>query len=288
MNTMKISLATALSLFALACGTTDDVPQPPPVKPADSAQATQPPAPPQKRTLLDGTQLASSPVNLLIDPAFGLEIANYGQAGYGMWIDEAAQQTGFTTTLDSRSPAGFGGAVGLFQADGATNTQSDELVFIAPFPGGGGPFRARAWVSKSDVNGKPVTFTTDVKSIQLSLAAATPSGDAVDLTAVSGATRSYAGRTWVMLEVNVAQPYPYGGYFIIHTGTKGGRWHIAAPEVVAQPLVQGLPTQSLDLGKTVTRPKTAKEQRTIDAYRKLQPKLVPAASNIHKRSVPPR
>jgi hypothetical protein len=245
------------------------------VQPAASATATAPPGPPQKRTLVEGRQLPSSPVNLLLDPGFALVGTS---PGYGLWLDERFEQTGLSVTSDSRSPAGFGGGVAVFQADGATNTESIELVFVAPFPGGEGPFHAEVWVSRSDVSGKPVSFTPDKKSILVSLTDGSLVGEAIDLKPIDGTTHTIGGRTWVLLGVD-AKSLTYGGYMIIKTGTKGGRWHLAAPQVVAQPLVQGLPTQSLDLSKTVTRPITAKERQTIDAYRRLQPKLVPAAPN---------
>jgi hypothetical protein len=286
MNTLRLSLPASLSILALACGTTDDSIPPPPTTPADTGSATQPPAPPQKRTLVDGSQLATSPVNLLFDPGFSL--VNIGESSYGMWLDQSLTQGGLTTTLDSRSPAGFGGGVGLFQADGATNKESLDLLFVAPFQGGDGPFHAQVWVSKSDIGGKPVAFTADAKSITASLSQDGPNGDAVDLKPVDGANKTVGGRTWVLLQADYPQPLPYGGYFLIHTGGNGGRWHVAAPSVVAKPLLDGLTTQSFSLGKPVIRRITAAERRAMESYRSMKPKLVPAASKQTKRSSPLR
>ncbi|HEY8076572.1 MAG TPA: hypothetical protein VIF62_20750 [Labilithrix sp.] len=272
----NLALLASFALLA-ACGTSDDDGTPI-VTPAASATATAPP-PPQKRTLASGTQLVTSPTNLLLDPGFGLV---GGQAGYGMFFTYLATDNSDVTvnvTLDSRSPAGYGGAVALVKPDGATNKQSDPVIMLASFQGGNGPFHGKVWVSKSNIDGAPVDFTADKKTIVATLTDATPDGQAFDMTVTDGATKSIGGRTWVLLQVDVQNPLPYGGYFVLNIGGTGGQIHIAAPEVTAQPLLDGQTTMSLRTSRA--RGLTPAERSAITKYRAVtaKPRWVPASTS---------
>jgi hypothetical protein len=280
---MKLSptFLASLSVLAAACGTSgsSDLPAP---APADTGTATQPAPVPQKRTLVTGAQMPTTAVNLLLDPGFGLVDA---QPGYGMFLaflESDYSQVTLSATLDSRSPAGYGGGVGLVKPDGATNKSSGAVLLLASFQGGDGPFHGRVWVSKSDVSGKPVDFGTDAKSIRVSLTDASPDGDAFDMKPTDGATTTIGGRTWVMLEVDVPKTLPYGGYFVAHTGGGGGQWHLAAPEVVAKPLADALTTRAL-VTPAVGRSTTFAERKVTRKYRSLEPKLVPASMHLSPR-----
>ncbi len=287
MTTMKLSLvAASFALLAAACGTSDSDSLPNVPKPADTTPATTATAAP-KRTLVDGAQLPTSPVNLLVDPGFGL--VGSPQPGFGAFL--AFLESDFSTvtlgaTLDSRSPAGFGGAVGLVKPDGATDKSSNPVLVLTTFPGGDGPFHGKVWVSKSAVDGKPVTFGTDAKSIRVSLTDSSPDGDAFDMKPVDGSTKNVGGRTWVLLAVDVAKALPYGGYFVVHTGGGGGQWHLASPEVVAQPLVDALSTKSMSMSiPAQARSKTQVERTAIQKYQSMKPRWVPAS---RKENASPR
>ena len=81
-----------------------------------------------------------------------------------------------------------------------------------------------------------------------------------------------------MLRAEIPGPLTYGGFFVVHTGTGGGQFHVAAPEIVAQSLVDGLAsTRSTSAAfATRARAKTAKERTAILRYTSKPPQLVPA------------
>jgi hypothetical protein len=276
---MKLSLIAALSLSMLAgCGNNDDAlaPRPAPVpEPASEA----PPAVPAKRTIVTGNALPTSPVNLIADPGFGLADQ---QGGFGSFLafDEATfVPLELATMVDSRSPAGFGGAVALVRPDGATSKRSEPVLLLTSFQGGAGPFHAKVWVSKSDLSGAPAELGIDAKGIRASITDGTPDGEAFDLTPIDEATRTIGGRTWTLLRGEITKPLTYGGFFVVRTGTGGGQFHIAAPEIVAQPLVDGLTaTRSLSRVSVGLRARTmsSSERAAILRYKSKPPRLVPA------------
>lgn len=288
---MKLSLIAAASLAALsslavACSTTSDDPvlRKPPAATTPPAEA--PVATPRK--LVDGTALSTTPVNLIADPGFGLTGDEAG--GYGSFLafyedGGGSGQFELAATLDSRSPAGFGGNVGLVKPEGASDTASAPVLVLAAFPGGAGPFRAQVWVSHSDVAGKPTeAVAVDDTGVRASVAEETPEGDAIDLSLVEGSTRTVGGRTWVLLRGEIQKPLTYGGFFIVRTGTGGGQFQVAAPEVVAQPLVDGLPTtksRSVSAASKA-RSKTTFERAAIQKYKSRPPRLAPGAKKLRR------
>jgi hypothetical protein len=276
---MKLSLITVsvvtLSVLS-ACG--DDEASKLHGAPAPVETALPPPAPstPKARTLVAGRALSTSAVNLIADPGFGLAGQ---QAGFGSFLafDEASfTQLDLTTTLESRSPAGFGGAIALVKPDGATNKTSEPVMLLTSFQGGTGPFHANVWVSKSTVGGTPVALTIDTKGVRASITDETPDGEAFDLVPVPSATREVGGRTWTLLRADITKPLTYGGFFVLHTGTGGGQYHVAAPEIVAQPLVDGLGQTRSARAAIRARAKTSTERAAIVRYRSKLPQLVPA------------
>jgi hypothetical protein len=151
-------------------------------------------------------------------------------------------------------------------------------MLLTSFQGGAGPFHAKVWVSKSNLAGAPVALTIDAKGMRASITDETPDGEAFDLTPVEGATRVAGGRTWTLLRAEITKPLAYGGFFVLHTGTGGGQFHVAAPEIVAQPLVDGLAaTRSTSSPLVVrARAKTSTEKSAILRYKSKLPQLVPA------------
>lgn len=278
---MKLSLIAAAALAALAavaCGESEDGKVLGP-RPADGEQAPEaPPASPEPRKLVEGDALPTSPVNLIVDPGFGLVGQQASMTSFLAFVDGSFSQIDLRPTTDSRSPAGFGGSVALVKADGATNKKSDPILVLTSFLGGAGPFRAQAWISKSSVGGAAVDVPTDKASIRVSIAEESPDGDAFDLAPVDGAARVVGGRTWVLFRGVVDKAIPYGGFFVVRTGEGGGAFHIASPEVVAQPIADGVPTLALSPSVRATaRAKTASERAAIAKYRTVPPRLVPAS-----------
>ncbi len=275
---MKLSLITAVAAlaFAAGCGASaeDKTPAAPPAEPTPA------PEPPPGRKLVDGTVMSTSPVNLLADPGFSL--VGRQQPGYGSFIafyEGGSRSFELAATLDSRSPAGFGGAVVLVRPDKATDKKSQAVVLLTSFVGGNGPFHAKIWASKSDVAGNPVDIPTDGSAVKVSVMDGSPeSPDAFDLAVDPSATRTVDGRTWILLRGDIAKPLANGGFFLVRTGTKGGHIHLAAPEVTSDEVVVGQAVKSRSSLKLAeARNKSGAERREIAAYRSIPPRLVPAA-----------
>lgn len=278
---MKLSLiaAAALASLAVACGTNDDGNVPRLPSSPDSVPTEEPTPAPPPRQLVEGRQLATSPVNLLTDPGFGLTGQQVGFGSFLAFYDGSYEQFELATTLDSRSPAAFGGSVALIKPAGATDKKSDPVLLLTSFLGGDGPFHAQAWVSKSDVKGNPVDLPTDGSAVKVSVADGDPdTGETYDLKPVEGSARTIGGRTWVLLRADIAKPLAHGGFFIVRTGSKGGQVHVAAPEVTSEQLVVGQAVMARGTPLAVAgRPKTASERVAIRKYRALPPRLTPAS-----------
>lgn len=280
---MKLSLialtVASLSLLSAACSTTDENDRPRSMPGPSEPEPQAPPASPPPRTIVQGNALPTSPVNLIADPGFGLAGQ---QAGFGSFLafdEESFAQLELATALDGRSPAGFGGSVGLVRPEGGTNKESAPVLLLTSFQGGDGPFHAKVWVSRSTLSGKPTDLSIDKKGIVASITDGTPDGKAFDLVPVEGGGRVAGGRTWTLLRAEITAPLAYGGFFVVHTGTGGGQFHIAAPEIVAQPLVDGMAsTRSLTTAARAARARalTSSERSAIVRYKSKVPRLTPA------------
>ena len=282
---MKLSLITAataavLGCFAAGCGTSEADKGEGGPKPAET---TTPASSAPARQLVDGKALSTSPVNLLADPGFSLVGREQGYGSFLAFYDGGQRLFELATTLDSRSPAGFGGAVALVRPDNATDTKSQAVILLTSFLGGRGPFHAKIWVSKSNVRGEPVDVPTDGSAVKASIMEGSPdSNEAFDLEVDPAATRTIGGRTWVLLRGDVPKPLESGGFFVVRTGTHGGHIHLAAPEVTSDELVVGQAVKSrTTLAVARTRAKDASERMAIKAYRAIPPRLVPAAPKAH-------
>lgn len=288
MNLSRFALAALLaSAGTLACNdTTDESSLTAHPVPTDTPANVTPPPQTPPRTLVSGTQMATSPVNLIVDPGFGLVGQ---QAGYGSFLslyDGTFSPVDITTTFDSRAPSGFGGSTAVVKAENATDKRSDAIVLLTSFLGGTGPFHAQVWVSKSDVKGTPVALTVDAKGITASITDGTPDGEAFDLAPVPDAQRTAGARTWTLLRGTVTKALPYGGFFLVRTGTGGGQFLVAAPEITAQPLLDGLPVHSFGSTRpAVARPSTASERAAIAKYKAIPPRLVPASAGRPERAL---
>jgi hypothetical protein len=283
-RTMKLSLIFASSLvclaaFATGCGTSDENNQNNTPTTTEQPPAEQPPANASGRQLIDGKQLPTSAVNLLADPGFAAQ-----QGGYGAFLafyDGSYEQLELETTIDSRSPSGFGGAVALIRPAGATDTKSEPVILLTSFLGGAGPFHAQIWVSKSDIKGAPVEVPTDGSAVKVSVADGDPdAGESFDLKPVDGASRTVAGRTWLLYKADITKPLANGGFFVIRTGAKGGHIHLAAPEVTSDQVAVGQAVMRASAFSVTARTKTAAEKAAIKKYRAIPPRLTPAAPKV--------
>lgn len=278
---MKLSLITAataalLASFAIGCGTSEDKGEGGP-KPAETTPAPAETA--SGRQLVDGKALSTSPVNLLADPGFSLVGRQQGYGSFLAFYDGGQRQFELAATLDSRSPAGFGGAVALVRPEKATDSKSQAVILLTSFLGGKGPFHAKIWVSKSNVRGEPVDTPTDGSAVNVSIMDGSPeANDAFDLEVDPAATRTIAGRTWILLRGDVTRPLDSGAFFVVRTGTSGGHIHLAAPEVTSDELTVGQAVKShASLTLARARVKRTSERLAIKAYQALPPRLVPAA-----------
>lgn len=277
---MKLSLifAASIAAFAVACGTEGENGQgnQPPV--TEQPPAEQPPSAPG-RQLIEGKQLPTSPVNLIADPGFGLASQEGGYGSFLAFYEGGYDQFELETAIDSRSPAGFGGAVALVRPAGATDKKSEPVVLLTSFLGGAGPFHAQIWISKSDVKGTPVDLPTD--AVKISIADGDPDlGESFDLKPVDGANRTIGSRTWVLYKADIAKPLSSGGFFMIRTGEKGGHIRIAAPEVTSDGLVVGQAVMRSSTAASVARTKAPFERAAIKKYRSVPPRLTPAAPKV--------
>lgn len=279
---MKLSLVFAASLAAIGvvgCGTFDENASNKEPPKADQPPAEQPPQNAPGRQLIEGKQLPTSPVNLIADPGFGLAGEGGGYGSFLAFYEGGYDQFELETTVDSRSPAGFGGAVGLVRPAGATDKKSEPVVLLTSFLGGAGPFRAQLWVSKSDVKSNAIDLPLDGSAVKVSVADGDPdAGESYDLSPVEGANRTIGGRTWVLYKADITKPLSNGGFFMVRTGEKGGHVHLAAPEVTTDQLVVGQAVmRSKATFAAAGRVKTPVERAAMKKYRALPPKLVPAS-----------
>jgi hypothetical protein len=274
-----VALAALATFGVVGCGESDAPAPARTAAPDDSVAPTAPEAPAKRRTLVTGNALPTSPVNLIADPGFYL--LGYEQ-GFGSFITfyNDGDFAEVTSSADSRSPAGFGGRVANLKDAFATDAKSRAMTMLASFAGGPGPFRAQVWVSKSDSKGTAVAAPTDKAAIQISIAGGAPgASQAYDLAVDPAATRTVGDRTWLLYRADIGEPITPGGFFMVEAGEGGGQWHIAAPELVATPLLAGQPTRALSnrwqaRARALSRP----ERDAARRYAAIPPRLVPAAN----------
>lgn len=260
-----LSLLSALSIASAACSSTEETTITPPAQPAAEAPVETPAS--NVRKLVDGTAQPTSPVNLLTDPGFALVSRGASYVGFLAFEASSSSSYELETTVQSRSPAGFAGAVAIVSI-------AEPVIVLARVPGGQGPFRAQIWVSRSDAKGKPAP-ASDAKPVAASLTEESPDGNAIDLTPVPDATRTSAGRTWVLHRAEVTKPMPYGGFLVIETD---GPTQLAAPEVTSGEVVVGAAVRSRPLASAPARSLRAHERAAIQRFRAIKPLLVPASS----------
>ncbi|MBK6460620.1 MAG: hypothetical protein IPF92_06385 [Myxococcales bacterium] len=274
--------STALLLAALplaGCGG-DDTPGvlPAPAATQLPAPSTAPvPLPAPKRTLVTGTLTPTRAQNLLLDPGFWLTAE--GEQGSGTFIAfYAASSTRLELSVSTRSdsPAGFGGGVVLLKDPKATDDKSRSIQLIAGFTGGKGPFDVSVWVSSIDAAGAPRPFPEDGGGFEATVADAQQRSSAI-LKQDPEKTLTLGKRTWVQFRGQLTKDMVGGGLISIETGTKGGGFEAASPEIVALPTLTTASTSRSRRAPEVTwRPMRADERATFAAYAAIPRQYVPA------------
>jgi len=283
-NVASLLLSASLALPLVACGGDDMVgvvPGPAPTTPP----APPPPAPttPPPRTLVQGTLLPSSTKNLLLDPGFQLTEDGGQIAGAFLAVYEQGQG-GLTLKVrtDSTSPAGFAGGVAVAKEPRATDEKSRSIQFLAAFTGGKGPFVASVWVASVDAAGAPRPFPEGGGGFEASLIDPA-SNAAAELTRQPERTKVANGRTWVLYQGTFTRNLLGGGMMIMTTGTLGGGFELAAPEIVATELPTGL-TRGTPMR---VRPMRESERAAVATYARIPKKLVPPKGVEAPRPVVP-
>jgi hypothetical protein len=282
-STVGIVLASSA---LVACGGDDTLSPTPTPSATVTVTPPPPPAPTTKRTLVEGKLVPTAPKNLLLDPGFFLTEQGGQITGAFLALYEANQdQATVTTRVDSTSPAGFGGGVLTAKDPKATDDKSKSLQLIAGFTGGPGPFAASVWVSSIDAAGNPRAFPDDgggFAAVVLDSTQAT----AGTLKRDPAKTKTIGNRVWAYYSGTWTKAMVGGGLFSITTGTKGGGFDLAAPEVApADP-------KALSLRAPMTvRPMTDSERAVAAKVAALPPRLRPAGApdkTVPRASVAPR
>lgn len=272
--TLARSLAVALAIASTACGTTSSDPTPPPGSvppPSDDGGAD--PAPPP-RTLVDGRALPGAAENMIIDPGFSL-LAQRRQS-WGSFLafrNDAMTEAQVEVAVDSRSPARFAGGVATLPGDAANLSR---IILLTSFVGGAGPWRASLWVARrSTGDGKALPL--DAQSLQVTVAAESPDQTGFALEADAASAYTAGGRTWTRFTASVPDSLQSGGFFLVSLSGGANDWHLAAPELVPQPL---LPTRKSLAARPLVRTRALgrAELDAIRKYRSIPPRLMPFAA----------
>ncbi len=276
MSSLAFASIAGLSAFGLvACGGDDDSMAAPKASGTTVAPPLPlpPPTPTPLRTLTAGGLVPTSTQNLLLDPGFFLTERGGQIAGAFLAVYEQGQGSlQLSVRIDSTSPAGFAGGVVLAKEPKATNEKSRSLQFLAAFTGGKGPFTAKVWASSVDAAGAPRAFPEDGGGFEASVLDPARQSSATELVRDPEKTKVVGARTWVLYTGQLKRDLVGGGMMIMTTGTKGGGFELAAPEIVAASSISGLARGPA----LVTRPLKESEREAIATYGKIPKQLVPA------------
>jgi len=264
-------LLLGVSLLSIGCGKSDETSTPSAeVDDAGTAKkASDGGSKASGRTLVEGNLLPTGTTNMLLDPGFSL-LGSQSQGQFFAFTANGSTVT-LTSRFDSSSPVGVRGGA-LYLADpAATDTSSKSITLLSSFVGGKASFSSRVWISHSNANGDPAPFPDDEEAISVTIA----SGDVSDGFPIKRtSTKPYVanGRTWVQFGGRVENDIK-GGFFLVTTGTSGGTWLLAAPEVLS---TSSLPEGNSLRSSTPTirsRRLTESERSAIQRYASFPPQL---------------
>ena len=267
---MKTLLSMSLMSFALAlvgCGKSDESSDAPTDEDAgidtqtksDSGKSSKAP-----RTLVTGALLPTSAGNMLIDPGFSL-IGSQSSQGQFIAFTGNGSTLDLSVRFDSASPIGARGSSLILKDPAATDSSSKAVTLLSSFVGGAPPLSTRVWLSYSTAAGDPQPFPEDPAAISVTISSGKLEGG-YELQKSAAKPRVIEGRTWVSFEGSVATEVR-GGFFLITTGTSGGSWLVAAPEIKA---AEGNSVRS-DRAALVRRPLRSQERDSITRYMAIPP-----------------
>lgn len=247
-----------------ACSSADPA-SPTPVAPTSSTSPNDSDAgPAPRRQLIQDDGIGTAPTNLLVDPFF----ANLNTTWLGFIETSDVQRS-----VDGRSPTGFGGGIAVLPSEG-------EL--LSAFLGGPGPFEAEVWVSKTDNRGNPLSDVPIGDSgIRVTVASGLPDPPdkaySYDLVPSGASLVASNGRTWISLRARIEGAVDHMGFFVVQTSPGTGKYLVASPSVVAEPLAKTVPTRARPLAPVVPRALRDDERSAIRRYMDRQRRLdVPA------------
>jgi hypothetical protein len=236
--------------------------------PSDAGSDTAtPPEPAPVRTLVTRSLLPGAPQNLILDWTFR-------EAGWGKFLslyEGAFSQYTVPSRVLGPTPAGVTAAVGIFRDSNATDEKSRGIVSICSLLGGKGPFLAKVWVSKSNVEGAPLEFAEDPLEFRAAITTGgLPEGKAYELARKS--STKIGERTWYLYEARVEADLPTS-FFNLRFGRKGGQFQVQAPEVVPLGLLPAGDTTKSFTFATAPRLVDAVELAAMREYAKLPVQL---------------
>lgn len=264
---LSISLMSA-TLALVGCGKSDEN-SGNPVTEEDAGNDTQTKSDGGKvskasRTLVTGALLPTSAGNMLIDPGFSL-IGSQSSQGQFIAFTGNGSTLDLAVRFDSASPVGARGSSLVLKDPAATDTSSKAVTLLSSFVGGAPPLSTRVWLSYSTAAGDPLPFPEDPSAISVTISSGKLEGG-YELQKSSAKPRVIEGRTWVTFEGSVATEV-LGGFFLITTGTSGGSWLVAAPEIKA---ADGNSVRS-DRAALVRRPLRSQERDSVTRYMAIPP-----------------
>ncbi len=235
----------AVSAFFLAaptgCEGTAPAPAPAATPSASVSSPPPPPAPPAStppRTLVVGSLRPGAPENLLLDPGFyGAERGEQGAGGFLAYFAKSFVRTTPSAVPDSASPAGHGGNMLALTDPNATATAARAIEVVFRFTGGKGPFTAEVWMAARDPEGAARSWGPPGPTASL---LAPAQGQTIDLAPDPAPPRAANGRLWTRFTGTFATDIVGAGLFVVNTGTEPGTVYLAAPQVLAVPLVSTL------------------------------------------------
>ncbi|MBK6463269.1 MAG: hypothetical protein IPF92_20025 [Myxococcales bacterium] len=239
---MAVGRAAAAALFLAALSACEGAAPAPPA-PAPSASVTSPPPPPAPppsvpppRTLVTGTLRPGSPENLLIDPGFsGAEQGEQGAGGFLAYFAKTFARFTPVAVPDSASPAGHGGNV--LALSNATVPLPRAIEVVLRFTGGKGPFVAEVWMAARDPEGAARPWGPTGPSATILAPAA---DQATTLAPDQSPPRQASGRSWTRFTGTFSGDIVGAGLLVVNTGSLPGTVDLAAPQVLAVPIVSTL------------------------------------------------
>jgi hypothetical protein len=225
-------------LLLAACGGSS---APPGTQPQGTQRPTTVPQG-EPRTMITRPLMATSPQNLLRDPALG---GNSGFLDTGTFLavpalPGAANAAFFATNLQplthtfrSASPVGGTAAITELRSPQASDSLTGATI-VCSFMGGPGNIHASIWLSAGDADANPVAFAAAERAFSVWLLA----GDGTRKVQLQPAasTVTYRGREWIQYSTAGDSQFPFYGWLAIELTDLRLSLQLALPEVTSSAL----------------------------------------------------